>query len=115
MGMGDRRRESKTTTERVARDGGARNSGGVQSLDEAFREIVWRDGTRFAVAREVGEEDLDLGAEALEFLGEGKPIAASAEKAVEADEGGAAFGTEGLEFQGFHFHSRCAMRRVISR
>ena len=57
---------------------------------------------------------MDLGAEALEFLGEGTPVGAGAEKAVEANESRPANRAESLEFQGFHFHSRCAMRREIS-
>ena len=58
---------------------------------------------------------MDIGAQALEFLGEGNPVGASAEKAVEADKGRAPIRAEGLKFQRFHFHSLCEMRREISR
>jgi hypothetical protein len=34
---------------------------------------------------------------------------------VEADEGRAVARAEDLEFQRVHFHSRCAMRREISK
>ncbi len=113
--MFDRSSEGEASTERVTSKGGARNLGGLQSLAEPGGEVLRRDGNGFAMTRQVGEEDLDIWAQALEFLGEGKPVGAGAEKAVEADEGRAAARAEGLKFQRFHFHPRCEMRREISK
>ena len=115
MRLLDRSSEGEATTERVTSEGSARNSGGIQSLAEPGGEVLRRDGNGFAMTRQVGEEDLDIWALALEFLGEGNPAGASAEKAVEAYKSRAAFRAEGLKFQRFHFHSRCEMRREISK